>query len=71
MPEIKNVIPWENVAWDNIDKESGGGPLVEKPYYFKRVGSGGNTKIVLTAAVPSEEVSRAMHATEHLRINKE
>lgn len=71
MPEMNQLIPWGDVAWDNMDQDSGGGNLVERPYYFKQIRSGEKAKIVIVSAVESSGRRGALHATDYLRLTKE
>lgn len=72
MPELSELSPWNSVPWDNMASEwgSGTGHLDKRPYYFRVIGSGGTTKILLISAVPSRTQAGAMHATDYLRLNR-
>jgi hypothetical protein len=71
MPELSELSPWNSVSWDNMTSGcgSGTGNLDKRPYYFRVIGSGGTTKILLISAVPSRTQTGAMHATDYLRLN--
>ena len=69
MPELSELLPWDNVPWDNMASGSGTSHLDERPYYFRVIGSGGATKILLISAVPSRIQTGAMHATDYLRLS--
>ncbi len=71
MPEVSELLPWDNVPWDNMASGSGTSHLDERPYYFRVIGSGGATKILLISAVPSRTQTGAMHATDYLRLNRQ
>lgn len=72
MPELTDMIPWQNVKWDNMDQNwsSGAGHLDERPYYFRVVGSGKQAKVLIISAVPSQKQDNALHATDYLRLGR-
>lgn len=73
MPELSHLLPWDNVRWDNMAPErgSGTGHLDRRPYYFRLIGSGESTKILLVSAVPSKTRAGLMHATDYLRVDRQ
>jgi len=72
MPELSELSPWDSMPWDNMASEwgSGTGHLDRRPYYFRVIGSGEATKILLISAVPSRTRAGAMHATDYLRLDR-
>ena len=72
MPEMSDIIPWDHVSWDNMSKEwkSGESNLKIRPYYFRRIGKGNESRILIISAVPSKSVSGHYHATDYLRLDQ-
>ncbi len=72
MPELSGLLPWDSVRWDNMASEwsSGANRLDTRPHYFRVIGSGESTKILLILAVPSGTQAGTMHATNYLRLNR-
>lgn len=70
MPELGDLMPWDEVSWDNMALSSGTGPLDRRPYYFKVVDVGRETKVLLISAVPSRTQGEGLHATDYLRLDR-
>jgi len=70
MPELSDLMPWDEVTWDNVTPLSGAGPLDRRPYYFRVVDVGRETKVLLISAVPSRTQVGSLHATDYLRLDR-
>jgi len=73
MPELGELIPWDQVSWDNMSAQSysGMGQLQRRPYYFRVMGNGTTARILLISAVPSKTQPGALHATDYLRLDRD
>lgn len=73
MPELADLIPCENVSWDNMSKEwkSGEGTLAERPYFYKVMGYGTMKKLIVISAVHSKKNLGYYHAVDYLRLAKD
>lgn len=69
MPELIELIPWDNVSWDNMESKSGTGHIKMRPYYFRILGMGEQTKLILISSVPSKTRIGSLHATDYLRLD--
>ena len=70
MPELGDLISWDEVSWDNMTPCNGAGPLERRPYYFKVVDVGRETKVLLISAVLSRTQGESFHATDYLRLDR-
>ena len=72
MPELTDLVPWEDVSWDNMREEwySGGRILTKRPYFY-RVIPGKGKNLLIISAVPSEKQPGDYHAVDYLRLTKE
>jgi len=70
MPELGDLIPWDEVSWDNMARRSGAGPLERRSYYFKVIDVGRETKVLLISAVLSRTQGESLHATDYLRLDR-
>lgn len=73
MPELVDFVPWENVSWDNMSKDSnsGGGAIDERTYFYRIIISNGAKKLLIISAVPSKMQPGNYHAVDYLRLSKD
>lgn len=73
MPELTDLIPWDNLSWDNmsVKMKSGEGVLARRPYFYKVMGYGKGRKLLIISAVHSKEHPDNYHADDYLRLTKE
>jgi hypothetical protein len=73
MPELTDLIPWENVDWDNMSEEwnSGGGAIVSRPYFYRILSSNKGKKLLIISAVRSQKLANGYHAVDFLRLNED